>query len=99
MFKTLLKFVFQMFRQFLYPIASEVLCSAIKDVLATNPLSLLFQVVNELGGVLPTDVDSLLQIKGIGRYTAGAVASISAGVAAPVVDGNVLRVLARRTSN
>ena len=53
------------------------------------------QVVGELGGVLPTSVDELMRIKGIGRYTAGAVASISAGVAAPVVDGNVLRVLSR----
>ena len=34
-------------------------------------------------------------IKGIGRYTAGAVASICGGVAAPIVDGNVLRVAAR----
>ena len=36
-----------------------------------------------------------MRIKGIGRYTAGAIASISAGVAAPIVDGNVLRVLSR----
>ena len=34
-------------------------------------------------------------IKGIGRYTAGAVASICGGVAAPIVDGNVLRVASR----
>jgi len=53
------------------------------------------QVVNEHGGQLPTTVDGLLRIKGIGRYTAGAIASISAGVAAPIVDGNVLRVLSR----
>ncbi len=53
------------------------------------------QVVGECGGVVPTAVDELLKIKGIGPYTAGAVASISAGVAAPIVDGNVLRVLSR----
>lgn len=53
------------------------------------------QVVNELGGQLPTTVDGLMRIKGIGRYTAGAIASISADVAAPIVDGNVLRVLSR----
>ena len=53
------------------------------------------QVVNEHNGVLPCTVEGLLQIKGIGPYTAGAVASISAGVAAPIVDGNVLRVLSR----
>ena len=53
------------------------------------------QVVNDLDGELPSDVAGLLQIKGIGPYTAGAVASITAGVAAPIVDGNVLRVLSR----
>ena len=37
------------------------------------------QVVRELGGALPTTVDGLLKIKGIGPYTAGAIASISAG--------------------
>jgi A/G-specific adenine glycosylase len=36
-------------------------------------------------------------LPGVGRYTAGAVASIAFGVAAPVVDGNVMRVLARIT--
>jgi len=53
------------------------------------------QVVNEFGGVLPDTVDGLLRIKGVGPYTAGAVASIAHGVAAPVVDGNVLRLLSR----
>ena len=53
------------------------------------------QVVRDFGGSLPTTVEELLQIKGIGPYTAGAVASISAGVAAPIVDGNVLRVFSR----
>ena len=53
------------------------------------------QVVNEFGGVLPDTVDGLLRIKGVGPYTAGAVASIANGVPAPVVDGNVLRLLSR----
>ena len=53
------------------------------------------QVVESHGGELPRDVAGLLSIKGIGPYTAGAVASIVGGVAAPVVDGNVLRVVSR----
>ena len=53
------------------------------------------QVVESHGGELPRDVAGLLLIKGIGPYTAGAVASIVGGVAAPVVDGNVLRVVSR----
>ena len=53
------------------------------------------QVVADFGGVVPTTVEELMRIKGIGRYTAGAVASICGGVAAPIVDGNVLRVASR----
>ncbi len=45
--------------------------------------------------VFPPDAESLARVKGIGRYTAGAVASIAYGEAAPLVDGNVARVLAR----
>jgi A/G-specific adenine glycosylase len=44
---------------------------------------------------LPKTVDELLQIPGIGPYTAGAIASIAFKVKAPLVDGNVMRVLAR----
>ncbi|KAK4097290.1 DNA glycosylase [Parathielavia hyrcaniae] len=47
-------------------------------------------------GVLPGDVDGLMRLPGVGRYTAGAVAAIVFGVAAPMVDGNVLRVLSRQ---
>jgi A/G-specific adenine glycosylase len=43
----------------------------------------------------PPDAAGLAEVKGIGRYTAGAVASIAYGEAAPLVDGNVARVLAR----
>jgi A/G-specific adenine glycosylase len=53
------------------------------------------QVVSEHGGKLPQTVDALLTLPGIGRYTAGAVASIAFGVRAPIVDGNVMRVLCR----
>ncbi|HEY2515252.1 MAG TPA: A/G-specific adenine glycosylase [Polyangiaceae bacterium] len=47
------------------------------------------------GEVFPPDAESLGRVKGIGRYTAGAVASIAYGEAAPLVDGNVARVFAR----
>jgi A/G-specific adenine glycosylase len=46
-------------------------------------------------GGLPASVEALRALPGFGRYTAGAVASIAFGVPAPVVDGNVARVLAR----
>jgi A/G-specific adenine glycosylase len=53
------------------------------------------QVVERFGGELPRDVESLRSIRGIGRYTAGAISSIAFDLPAPVVDGNILRVMAR----
>jgi A/G-specific adenine glycosylase len=47
------------------------------------------------GGALPRGRDALLGIPGVGRYTAGAVASIAFGEPVGLVDGNVARVLAR----
>ena len=47
-------------------------------------------------GGFPRTVDGLRALPGIGDYTAAAVASIAFGVAEPVVDGNVERLLARR---
>jgi A/G-specific adenine glycosylase len=52
-------------------------------------------VAVELGGELPRTVEGLLALRGVGRYTAGAVASIAFGTRAPIVDGNVARVLCR----
>lgn len=52
-------------------------------------------VANERGGKFPRTVEGLLELPGIGRYTAGAIASIAFKVNAPVVDGNVVRVLCR----
>jgi A/G-specific adenine glycosylase len=46
-------------------------------------------------GKLPARASELLEIKGIGPYTAGAIASIALGERAPLVDGNVARVLSR----
>jgi A/G-specific adenine glycosylase len=52
-------------------------------------------VVAELGGQLPPTVTELMALQGIGRYTAGAIASIAFDQPAPVLDGNVIRVLSR----
>lgn len=47
------------------------------------------------GGVVPSDVDELLALPGVGPYTARAVAAFAYGIRVPVVDVNVRRVLAR----
>jgi A/G-specific adenine glycosylase len=53
------------------------------------------KVVAEFDGHLPDTVEELSTLPGIGRYTAGAIASIAFGRDEPVVDGNVKRVLCR----
>ncbi len=52
-------------------------------------------VMDKHGGQIPSDYDELLALSGVGRYTAGAVASIAFDIPVPAVDGNVLRVVAR----
>lgn len=51
-------------------------------------------IASRTGGLTP-DLDDLKALPGVGRYTAGAIASIAFNHAAPIVDGNVARVLAR----
>jgi len=53
------------------------------------------EVVSRFGGVIPQRVEDLLTLPGIGRYTAGAIASLVHGQPAPIVDGNVMRVFLR----
>ncbi len=53
------------------------------------------QVVERYGGKLPSDIKELESLPGIGRYTAGAIASIAFGQDQPALDGNIRRVLAR----
>jgi A/G-specific adenine glycosylase len=53
------------------------------------------QVMEEFDGHFPDTYDQLLRLKGVGEYTAAAIASIAYGEAKAVVDGNVFRVLAR----
>jgi A/G-specific adenine glycosylase len=52
-------------------------------------------VVHEMNGVFPDNYKELLKLKGIGEYTAAAIASFSYNECVPVVDGNVFRVLSR----
>ncbi|KDN56758.1 A/G-specific adenine glycosylase [Flavobacterium seoulense] len=52
-------------------------------------------IATELNGVFPPTYKELLQLKGVGEYTAAAIASFSYNEAVPVVDGNVFRVLSR----
>ena len=53
------------------------------------------QVAREHDGILPRTADALRKLPGIGRYTAGALASIAYDAPEPIVDGNVIRVLTR----
>jgi A/G-specific adenine glycosylase len=52
-------------------------------------------VAFELDGVFPANYNDLLKLKGVGEYTAAAIASFSYNEVVPVVDGNVFRVLSR----
>ncbi len=53
------------------------------------------RIVKEFGGQIPSDFETLLQLPGIGRYTAGAIASIAFGKQVPALDTNAIRVLSR----
>lgn len=56
-------------------------------------------VMERHGGVFPQELESIRALPGVGAYTAGAVASFAFGTAAPLVDGNVARVLMRLTDD
>jgi A/G-specific adenine glycosylase len=62
---------------------------------AANLQKLARQVVGELGGVMPADPAQLRQLPGVGRYTAGAVASFAFERRTAAVDTNVARVIRR----
>lgn len=65
---------------------------------ARNLKKAAIQIVEEYNGELPKDVSELKKLSGIGSYTAGAISSIAYNQVAPVVDGNVLRVISRLTA-
>lgn len=52
-------------------------------------------IVEELSGVFPQTYDELQQLKGVGKYTAAAIASFAYGEAVPAIDGNVYRIFSR----
>lgn len=56
-------------------------------------------MVEQYGGQMPAEYEQILALKGIGSYTAGAIASIAFGQPVPAVDGNVLRILMRLTED
>ncbi len=89
-----------------YPAVQNLAAAPLDDVLklweglgyysrARNLHRAAIQVVERFGGQFPQTVTELLSLPGIGRYTAGAIASIAYGIPAPVLDGNVIRVYAR----
>ena len=49
----------------------------------------------DLGGRFPNTYEGIISLKGVGRYTAAAIASFAFGLPYPVIDGNVYRVIAR----
>jgi A/G-specific adenine glycosylase len=52
-------------------------------------------IAEDLNGTFPDNYEGLLKLKGIGQYTAAAIASFAYNEVVPVVDGNVYRVLSR----
>lgn len=62
---------------------------------ARNLHAAAWQIVDGYGGQIPDTFEALLELPGVGLYTAGAVASIAFGRAVLAVDGNVRRVLSR----
>jgi A/G-specific adenine glycosylase len=89
-----------------FPTVSDLANAPIDDVLrmwqglgyysrARNMHHAAKQVALDLENVFPCSFDALLAMKGVGRYTAAAIASFAFGEKVPVVDGNVQRVLAR----
>ena len=53
------------------------------------------EIVARHGGKFPREFAAILELPGIGRYTAGAISSIAFHQPAPILDGNVIRVLTR----
>lgn len=89
-----------------FPTAESLAAADVDDVLAQwsgmgyyrrarNLHAAARMIVGEMGGVFPRSAAELRRLPGVGRYTAGAIASIAFGLAEPIVDGNVARVLLR----
>jgi len=96
------------FNRFLdrFPTLNDLAAAPIGDVLklweglgyyarARNLHKAAIVIATDLHGEWPRTVEGLMALPGIGRYSAGAIASLAFGVRAPVLDGNVIRVLCR----
>lgn len=53
------------------------------------------QIISNHAGQFPRDYEAILELPGVGRYTAGAISSIAFNEPMPILDGNVIRVLTR----
>ncbi len=62
---------------------------------AKNLKKAALEIIEQHHGIIPNSYEKLLSLKGIGEYTAGAIASIAFGLPEAAVDGNVIRVLSR----
>ncbi|MHA1569502.1 MAG: A/G-specific adenine glycosylase [Alphaproteobacteria bacterium] len=106
--QTQLQTVVPYFARFIkrFPTVAALAAAPIDDVLAlwsglgyyrrARDLHHAAQILMEQhGGKLPRETETLMRLPGIGRYTAGAIASIAYRQPTPVLDGNVIRVLAR----
>jgi A/G-specific adenine glycosylase len=96
---------FERFREH-YPTVKDLAAAPDDDVMklweglgyysrARNLLATARHIAFELNGLFPTTYDTILTLKGVGPYTAAAIASFGFGEAKAVVDGNVYRVLSR----
>jgi A/G-specific adenine glycosylase len=89
-----------------FPTVSELARASENDVLklwqglgyysrARNLHTAAKQIVENHNGVFPSDYNEIINLKGIGPYTAAAIASIAFNLSYPALDGNIFRVLAR----
>ncbi len=96
---------FQRFTQ-RYPTVRDLAAASVDDVLrlweglgyysrARNLHRTAVRIVTEYNGEFPADSQELQQLPGVGRYTAGAIASFAFGIPAPIVEANTQRLYAR----
>jgi len=106
--QTTVKAVVPYYQRFLaaFPTVAALACANIDDVLelwaglgyysrARNLHQAACQIVEVHGGQFPRTLDGLMALPGVGRSTAGAILSIAFDQPAPILDGNVRRVLVR----
>lgn len=106
--QTVVATVIPFYERFLkrFPTLESLAAASLEDVLplwaglgyysrARNLHKLAQTVMSEHGGTFPRELSAILNLPGVGRYTAGAVSSISYDATSPIVDANVARVFSR----